>query len=578
MCSRRSPSRRFGTELIAGEGMIATRGRHRQPYPLHLPAADRGGADVRRHHMIDRALGPRPARSPRLHARAVAHPADARGADAFPVNLASFSSKLRPCVASKRIQGRSGQTEAHEDWGTAGGDRQLPPPSRTRWTCRCDSHRCRHPTNRARRGRWPRQGPHDHTVTPKARGGHAPDIIKAASRTCCRPRPIRRGHTVNTIAEHLDMLMVRHHLDPAIAEDVAFAESRIRRETIAARTSCMTSAPSQMMSSDSQAMGRVGEVIIRTWQTAHKMKVQRGEPARTTMRGSPYVAKYTINPAIAHGISHEVGSLEGGKLADLVLWKPALFGVKPFLIVKGGNDRRGDGRPERLDPDAAAGSLSADVRREGRDVCVTGLPEKPLMKKLRKPLVAVRNTRKIGKKDMVHNDYLPEMSVRPGNLRGARRRRATRVRAGEGLADGTEVLPILKLTLPFEPDRRAACARRSTTARRWRSSCRAAGCCAAATASPRPTGASRDRGGAGEIAPYRVRGSLASPTTSATATYRSRSGRAFCASPKTMCSRDGAGSARVLRIEAPFEPESGAYGHRHEEMGHGGKIHDHHPR
>ena len=190
-----------------------------------------------------------------------------------------------------------------------------------------------------------------------------------------------RPYTVNTIAEHLDMLMVCHHLDPAIAEDVAFAESRIRRETIAAEDILHDLGAFSMMSSDSQAMGRVGEVIIRTWQTAHKMKVQRGgERQERQLRVKRYVAKYTINPAIAHGISHEVGSLEEGKLADLVLWKPALFGVKPFLIVKGGMIAAAAmGDPNASIPTPAASPLSADVRREGRDVCVTGLPKKPLI-------------------------------------------------------------------------------------------------------------------------------------------------------------------------------------------------------
>ena len=181
-----------------------------------------------------------------------------------------------------------------------------------------------------------------------------------------------RPYTVNTIDEHLDMLMVCHHLDPAIAEDVAFAESRIRRETIAAEDILHDLGAFSMMSSDSQAMGRVGEVIIRTWQTAHKMKVQRGaskgDPkTHDNARVKRYVAKYTINPAITHGISHAVGSIEAGKLADLVLWKPAFFGVKPSLILKGGMIAAAAmGDPERLDPDAAAGALPADVRRVRR--------------------------------------------------------------------------------------------------------------------------------------------------------------------------------------------------------------------
>src|SRR5206468_1673110 len=179
--------------------------------------------------------------------------------------------------------------------------------------------------------------------TEGAGGGHAPDIIKVASLPNVLPSSTNptRPYTVNTIAEHLDMLMVCHHLDPAIAEDVAFAESRIRRETIAAEDILHDLGAFSMMSSDSQAMGRVGEVVMRTWQTAHKMKVQRGslkgdEKDSDNARVKRYIAKYTINPAITHGISHVVGSIEEGKLADLVLWKPAFFGVKPSLVMKGG--------------------------------------------------------------------------------------------------------------------------------------------------------------------------------------------------------------------------------------------------
>jgi urease subunit alpha len=179
--------------------------------------------------------------------------------------------------------------------------------------------------------------------TEGAGGGHAPDILKAIGQANVLPSSTNptRPYTVNTIDEHLDMLMVCHHLDPAISEDVAFAESRIRRETIAAEDILQDLGAISMMSSDSQAMGRVGEVIIRTWQTAHKMKVQRGplegdKPHTDNQRVKRYIAKYTINPAITHGLSHEVGSVEEGKLADLVLWKPAFFGVKPAMIIKGG--------------------------------------------------------------------------------------------------------------------------------------------------------------------------------------------------------------------------------------------------
>jgi urease subunit alpha len=179
--------------------------------------------------------------------------------------------------------------------------------------------------------------------TEGAGGGHAPDIIKACGLPNVLPSSTNptRPYTINTVDEHLDMLMVCHHLDPSIAEDVAFAESRIRRETIAAEDILHDLGAFSMISSDSQAMGRVGEVIIRSWQTAHKMKVQRGslatDPSRhDNFRIKRYIAKYTINPAISHGISHEVGSIEVGKLADLVLWEPAFFAVKPSLIIKGG--------------------------------------------------------------------------------------------------------------------------------------------------------------------------------------------------------------------------------------------------
>jgi len=179
--------------------------------------------------------------------------------------------------------------------------------------------------------------------TEGAGGGHAPDIIKACGELNVLPSSTNptRPYTVNTVDEHLDMLMVCHHLDPSIAEDVAFAESRIRRETIAAEDILHDLGAFSMISSDSQAMGRVGEVITRTWQTAHKMKVQRGSlegdtSANDNQRIKRYIAKYTINPALSHGIAHEVGSIEVGKLADIVLWKPAFFATKPSLIIKGG--------------------------------------------------------------------------------------------------------------------------------------------------------------------------------------------------------------------------------------------------
>jgi len=234
-------------------------------------------------------------------------------------------------------------------------------------------------------------------------------------------------YTVNTIAEHLDMLMVCHHLDPAIAEDVAFAESRIRKETIAAEDILHDLGAFSMMSSDSQAMGRVGEVVIRTWQAAHKMKIQRGslredKNKSDNFRVRRYIAKYTINPAIAHGIAHEVGSIEAGKLADLVVWKPALFGVKPFLVVKGGAiaaAAMGDPnasiptpqpvhyRPMFASFGKALGSTSVTF------VSKSFLKGKEVQKMDLRSLVAVKGVRKVGKKDMVHNGWLPKISVDP---------------------------------------------------------------------------------------------------------------------------------------------------------------------
>ena len=266
--------------------------------------------------------------------------------------------------------------------------------------------------------------------TEGAGGGHAPDILKAIGQPNVLPSSTNptRPYTVNTIDEHLDMLMVCHHLDPAIAEDVAFAESRIRRETIAAEDILQDMGAIAMMSSDSQAMGRVGEVIIRTWQTAHKMKVQRGplegdHPHCDNHRVKRYIAKYTINPAITHGLSHEVGSVEEGKLADLVLWKPAFFGVKPAMIIKGGmiaaapmGDINGSiPTPQPVHYRPMFGANARGVH----NTCITflsqaaiqaGVAEKLDLKKLISPC---KNTRTITKTDMKHNSYCPVMDVHP---------------------------------------------------------------------------------------------------------------------------------------------------------------------
>jgi len=267
--------------------------------------------------------------------------------------------------------------------------------------------------------------------TEGAGGGHAPDIIRAVGLPNVLPSSTNptRPYTVNTIDEHLDMLMVCHHLDPAIAEDVAFAESRIRRETIAAEDILHDIGAFSMMSSDSQAMGRVGEVITRTWQTAHKMKVQRGALAADAALGGAdnfrvkrYLAKYTINPAITHGIAHTVGSIEVGKLADLVLWRPAFFGVKPSLILKGGMiaaASMGDPgasistpQPVQLRPmfGAFGKALNTSVTFVSKaaldNPAVTALG-------LHKPLVAVSGCRTVQKRDMIHNAATPQIEVDP---------------------------------------------------------------------------------------------------------------------------------------------------------------------
>ncbi|XSG86575.1 MAG: urease subunit alpha [Methylohalobius sp. ZOD2] len=266
--------------------------------------------------------------------------------------------------------------------------------------------------------------------TEGAGGGHAPDIIRACGEPNVLPSSTNptRPFTANTVDEHLDMLMVCHHLDPGIAEDVAFAESRIRPETIAAEDILHDLGAFSMIASDSQAMGRVGEVILRSWQTAHKMKMQRGslreDPARhDNFRVKRYLAKYTINPAIAHGIAHEVGSVEVGKLADLVLWKPAFFGVKPSLIVKGGmiaaapmgdpNASIPTPQPVHYRPmfGAFGGALAATamtfLSRAGIESAVAERCG------LRKMVGVSSGNRGIGKADLIHNDYLPHIEVDP---------------------------------------------------------------------------------------------------------------------------------------------------------------------
>jgi urease subunit alpha len=264
--------------------------------------------------------------------------------------------------------------------------------------------------------------------TEGAGGGHAPDIMRVVGQENFLPSSTNptMPYTVNTLDEHVDMLMVCHHLDPSIAEDLAFAESRIRKETIAAEDVLHDLGAISMFSSDSQAMGRVGEVVLRCWQTAHKMKQQRGKlPGDTersdNFRAKRYVAKYTINPAIAHGISHEVGSIEVGKWADLVVWKPAFFGVKPALIIKGGTiamAAMGDPNasiptPQPVHYRPMFGSFGSSLHKSSLTFISqagfnAGVHERF---DLQKTISTVKNIRGVKKQHMVHNHYLPTMEI-----------------------------------------------------------------------------------------------------------------------------------------------------------------------
>jgi len=266
--------------------------------------------------------------------------------------------------------------------------------------------------------------------TEGAGGGHAPDIIKVCGEANVLPSSTNptRPYTANTLEEHLDMLMVCHHLDRSIPEDVAFAESRIRRETIAAEDILHDLGAFSMISSDSQAMGRVGEVIIRTWQTAHKMKIQRGILPQDTathdnLRAKRYIAKYTINPAITHGIADYVGSVEAGKLADLCLWRPAFFGVKPEIVLKGGLiawAQMGDANASIPTPQPVhMRPMFASFGKAIAKTSLTILSQAALNRgipgqlQLQKQTVAVSNTRQLSKADMKLNDFAPQIEVDP---------------------------------------------------------------------------------------------------------------------------------------------------------------------
>ena len=424
-----------GTEAIAGEGSIATA----------------GGIDAHVHFIcpqqIEEALmsgvttllggGTGPATGTNA-TTCTPGPWNIRrmleAAEAFPVNLGFLGkgNASQPAPLEEQIEAGAMGLKLHEDWGST--------PAAID---NCLSVAERHDVQVAlHTDTLNESGFVEHTIaafkeraihtyhTEGAGGGHAPDIIKVCGEANVLPSSTTptRPYTVNTVDEHLDMLMVCHHLDPNIAEDVAFAESRIRRETIAAEDILHDLGAFSMIASDSQAMGRVGEVILRTWQTAHKMKAQRGSlagdpPEHDNLRIKRYIAKYTINPALVHGIAHEVGSIEAGKLADIVLWKPAFFGVKPQLVLKGGmiaaapmgdpNASIPTPQPVRFRPMFAAygaARASTCLTFVSGAALAAGVPDALA---LRKRPSAARDTREIRKRDLKLNDRQPVMEVDP---------------------------------------------------------------------------------------------------------------------------------------------------------------------
>ena len=422
------------TEIIAGEGMIVTAGGIDTHIhficPQQIEEALMSGVTT----MLGGGTGPAVGTAAttctpgpwHLHAMLGA-------ADAFPMNLGFFGKgnvSLPLPLVEQVLAGAIG-LKLHEDWGStpAAIDNCLSVADRMDVQVALHSDTL----NEAGFLESTLAAFKDRTIhtfhTEGAGGGHAPDIIAAVGQDNVLPSSTNptRPFTVNTLDEHLDMLMVCHHLDAAIAEDVAFAESRIRRETIAAEDILHDLGAISMMSSDSQAMGRVGETIMRTWQTAHKMKAQRGPLAPDSQRSDNfrvrrYIAKYTINPAITHGISHVVGSLEVGKIADIVLWKPAFFGVKPSMIVKGGMiaaAQMGDPNASIPTPQpvhyrmmfgAFGGGLKKSFTFVSQAAFDAGIGTQL---GLSKTLIPVRNMRSLRKRDMIHNGATPHMEVDP---------------------------------------------------------------------------------------------------------------------------------------------------------------------
>ena len=424
-----------GTEAIAGEGMILTAGGIDTHIhficPQQIEVAIASGITT----MIGGGTGPAAGTS-----ATTCTPGPwniyrmLQAVDAFPMNIGFLGkgNSSQPAALEEQIKAGVIGLKLHEDWGTtpAAIDTCLTVADEYEVQVAIHSDTLNEAgfvedTIAAFKNRV------IHTYhTEGAGGGHAPDIIKVCGEANVLPSSTNptRPYTLNTLDEHLDMLMVCHHLDPSIPEDVAFAESRIRRETIAAEDILHDLGAFSMLSSDSQAMGRIGEVIIRTWQTGHKMKVQRGplpedSSRNDNHRAKRYIAKYTINPAITHGIANHVGSVEVGKLADLCLWRPAMFGVKPEMVIKGGMiawAQMGDAnasiptpQPVHMRPmfGSFGGAIAATSLTFLSQVALKkGIPDKL---NLQKTAVAIANTRNLTKRDMKLNDALPHVEVDP---------------------------------------------------------------------------------------------------------------------------------------------------------------------
>ncbi|SLN66089.1 urease subunit alpha [Ruegeria meonggei] len=424
-----------GTEAIAGEGRILTAGGFDSHIHFICPQQIEdalhsglttmlGGGTGPAHGTLATTCTPGPWHIGRM----------LQAADAFPMNLA-FAGKGNaslPAALEEQVKAGACALKLHEDWGTTPAAIDCCLGVADAWDVQVMIHTDTlnesgfvEDTVGAMKGRT------IHAFhTEGAGGGHAPDIIKICGENHVLPSSTNptRPFTVNTVEEHLDMLMVCHHLDKSIPEDVAFAESRIRRETIAAEDILHDMGAFSIIASDSQAMGRVGEVLIRTWQTADKMKKQRGRLPEETgendnLRVRRYVAKYTINPAIAHGLSHQIGSIEEGKRADLVLWNPAFFGVKPEMVLLGGTiacAQMGDPNasiptPQPVYSRPMFGAYGRSVEHSAVTF-VSGAAQSERIGDtlgLAKQTVAVQNTRNIGKQDLVLNNATPQIEVDP---------------------------------------------------------------------------------------------------------------------------------------------------------------------